>query len=593
MKHAMAILITMVLVSGCGGGAGDKAPGAPPNAQQDSVKVAGEAAKQDLDDARTAAENAARKAKVARDAAMARLAGVEAYKDDGPADYARAEASADAAEAAWRAAQAASEKAHAAETPAEAERHRAAAEAAQREAEDALADAGRWTAVLIRAHKKPDPPPPTMPAAPAFDVDDRTQIGLRPPPPAEEFERAGARNGVRLSTGSVRDGAAADDVIAYLRSATTNVPANAVGLATHRQPPVVRLVEGTNRRFADLVLTAVRILNAALPYGRRMVFADRRVPEPGDTVRTPLPDGDIVIQFAPQEAWPYRFDVYPAGVAFPRHALLFHETRQRIEIAYGQSSHILINTTHVDETWPDARILHIIVHELLHAFGFHAHTDPAHFPDAVLNEGLPGRLPPHVLALVEGDALQAAHRSFYSGVTPEDMTVEQLGPWSDTSFHVRGDLDVAGASVSFGVAFRNDLARPWASGPTPATDLAGNRTLSGTVTWSGALLGISRPYAWTVAGDARLAVELATLDGTLAFTGLEHWGTKAVPGVAGTGTVWRDGALGYAVRVSGNGFVRTGGDAGEVTGAFFGAGHEGMGGVLERRDLAAGFGGKR
>ena len=39
--------------------------------------------------------------------------------------------------------------------------------------------------------------------------------------------------------------------------------------------------------------------------------------------------------------------------------------------------------------------------------------------------------------------------------------------------------------------------------------------------------------------------------------------------------------------------MQTGGDAGTVTGAFFGPAHEGMGGVLERDDLSAGFGGKR
>ena len=56
---------------------------------------------------------------------------------------------------------------------------------------------------------------------------------------------------------------------------------------------------------------------------------------------------------------------------------------------------------------------------------------------------------------------------------------------------------------------------------------------------------------------------------------------------------WGDGDLGYSVEVRGNTFTRTGGDAGVVTGAFFGPRHEGMGGVLERSDLSAGFGGKR
>lgn len=51
--------------------------------------------------------------------------------------------------------------------------------------------------------------------------------------------------------------------------------------------------------------------------------------------------------------------------------------------------------------------------------------------------------------------------------------------------------------------------------------------------------------------------------------------------------------LDYSVAVRGNSFVGTGGDDGEVTGAFFGAGHQGMGGVVHRTDLTAAFGGKR
>ena len=37
----------------------------------------------------------------------------------------------------------------------------------------------------------------------------------------------------------------------------------------------------------------------------------------------------------------------------------------------------------------------------------------------------------------------------------------------------------------------------------------------------------------------------------------------------------------------------TGRDFGVVTGVFFGEGHEGMGGVIERHDMSAAFGGKR
>ena len=73
----------------------------------------------------------------------------------------------------------------------------------------------------------------------------------------------------------------------------------------------------------------------------------------------------------------------------------------------------------------------------------------------------------------------------------------------------------------------------------------------------------------------------------------ERWGVKVAPGRVGSATKWGDGDLEYAVEVRGNSFYRTGGDDGEVAGAFFGAAHEAMGGVLERSDLTAGFGGTR
>ena len=117
----------------------------------------------------------------------------------------------------------------------------------------------------------------------------------------------------------------------------------------------------------------------------------------------------------------------------------------------------------------------------------------------------------------------------------------------------------------------------------------------GTVSWNGALLGLT-PLGETVSGHAELAVELATLDGQIDFTGLERWNAEhveTVPGRLGTGTTWGDGDLGYSIAVEDNSFHRTGGDDGEVVGEFFGGAHEAMAGVLDRNDLTAGFGGLR
>ena len=116
--------------------------------------------------------------------------------------------------------------------------------------------------------------------------------------------------------------------------------------------------------------------------------------------------------------------------------------------------------------------------------------------------------------------------------------------------------------------------------------------LSGSIGWSGRLLGLT-PLAETVAGAADPTVELATLSGKVNFSQLEHWPVDAPAGATGSGATWRDGDLSYRIEVRGNSFDQTGGDAGEVTGAVFGPAHEGMGSVLVRDDLSAGFGGKR
>ena len=94
-----------------------------------------------------------------------------------------------------------------------------------------------------------------------------------------------------------------------------------------------------------------------------------------------------------------------------------------------------------------------------------------------------------------------------------------------------------------------------------------------------------------MAGGADLAIRLESLDGDLNFTGLEYWPAGAAPGPVGTGSMWQNGDLGYRVEVRGNTFVQNGGDVGAVTGTFFGPAHEGMGGVIVREDLSAGFGG--
>ena len=162
---------------------------------------------------------------------------------------------------------------------------------------------------------------------------------------------------------------------------------------------------------------------------------------------------------------------------------------------------------------------------------------------------------------------------------------------------------------------------PWGHGlrrgvqerPAAAVGLradAGNAALSGAASWKCALVGMT-PASATVTGDWSLLVDLSKVrhpaygsepDGTLSFSGIHF----------ADGSIWGDGDLAYSIEVGGNGFYRartsfirygfapggwedraTGEDFGVVTGVFFGSGHEGIGGVLERHDLSAAIGGKR
>ena len=255
----------------------------------------------------------------------------------------------------------------------------------------------------------------------------------------------------------------------------------------------------------------------------------------------------------------------------------------RFEIAAGR--------VFVDHTQTEGlERLGVIAHEIIHLLGRN-HVDPERFPETIMVSGGSEELSEHILHPLDREALLAAYGRLEPETVPGDLASE-LGDWADTSLHVRGTVDMEDGEIGFGAALRNGLAQPWASGPSPHSALADNAELSGSVSWSGRLLGLT-PGAEAVAGAAALSVDLATMAGRADFTALEQWAADLAPGDLGTGTAWNDGDLRYDIEVRGNTFVQTGGDAGTVTGAFFGPAHEGMGGVLERDDLSAGFGGNR
>ncbi len=200
-------------------------------------------------------------------------------------------------------------------------------------------------------------------------------------------------------------------------------------------------------------------------------------------------------------------------------------------------------------------------------------------------------LHPHILHPLDREALLAIYSRLEPGSTVASLA-DDLGPWNNTSAHLVGQITHDHETIEFGVALRNGLAQPWATGPAPLTDLADNTALTGSASWSGRLLGFT-PDAEAVAGAADLSVDLDSLDGDLAFTTLEYWNANEAPGDTGTGSTWSDGNLAYTIEVNGNTFTRTAGDDGILTGAFLGTEHHGMGGTLHRDDLTAAFGGTR
>ena len=330
----------------------------------------------------------------------------------------------------------------------------------------------------------------------------------------------------------------------------------------------MRFVTGTTPAQVGEIVRAVQLLNAALPRDFQIAVDSAAVPEPGPGHQI-LPRGQILVEYDRREDWEIQTQGNPAGLA------QIYTTTTPGVIAFAR---VWVDRTRTSSS------LRTLLHELGHALG-RLHPAPGRFPGTIMNNPSMMGVAGYELHPLDREALLAVYGTLQPGATPADIAAD-LGPWADESLHVRGDI----GGIGFGAALRNGLARPWAAGPRPGIDLADNAQLSGSASWAGRLLGLT-PAGATVAGAAGLGVDLATLTGDLDFTALESW--AGAPGAPGSGAVFGDGDLNYGIAVRGNTFARASGDAGAVTGGFFGGGHEGMGGTLVRDDLAAGFAGTR
>ena len=375
----------------------------------------------------------------------------------------------------------------------------------------------------------------------------------------------GTRGDIEVRHGSVADGAGSSVLYRYLQEAA--------GQENHPRSPEVGMSESMTQQEREWVTAALGLVNASLPAGSKMRIFDPLLGSDGQP--------DIRVEF-----------VSPGSLGRNAAGRTFNRTRRDAEGAItGTFSRVRLDRGanvfgggDAGLQGGDRRAVILIAHEILHALGIGAHVSPDFDTLMAGNADMyhlrqQNQQPSSVLYPVDREALWF----LYGGGSLDDF-----GPWATTSTHLHGNGPYAG----FGVALRNGYAEPYAYGPWPGVGaLADNRALSGTVTWEGALLGFSerRP----VAGDARIAVNVAVLTGTADFTALESWIAGTALGGIGTGETWLDGDLGYSIAVSGNTFRETGGDTGTLTGIFTGRQHEGAAGTLERSDLTAAFGASR
>ncbi len=417
--------------------------------------------------------------------------------------------------------------------------------------------------------------PALMPAqalnAPVIHRRDGVQIGGDARPSRSRLSPAGTHDGAAISTGRVRDGESAERVLDVIEKHAvvrlSNDPGNKY-LSLFEGTPIGRIRETTPDRYIDDVVRVVQLMNTALPYDKRIIVSPERAPRPvQESGPYYIPDQHIFVGIEPQDTW-LLDEIPPVRVA---------------GVQVGDSSsgaYIWLNTDFLNNT---NHVRKVLAHELGHAIGLKEHILPADY-HSIMNIQYQIAYTAHLLLQIDTDVLHALYTRFLEQYGTSLYDPNKLGPWTDVSFHLRGDME----DVSFGASSRNGLIQPWAHGPGPSTNLSG----MGSASWAGRLLGFTSKSE-SLAGATDLTINLSTLRGQIDFTGLEHWGVNAAPGSIGSGTMWNDGDLRYSVIVRGNMFIQSGGDAGEVTGAFFGARHEGMGGVVERSDMSAGFGGTR
>ena len=321
---------------------------------------------------------------------------------------------------------------------------------------EAVGDRGLPLQTALHAHQ-----------APLVDLGDRLHVGADVAAADGDLPVVAVHGSVDVSHGTVRDGIGVAEIVAYLRADAASYLSPDDGPMLDDQylsdglvfrfaeaPPTVRVAEGTPAGLVDETVRVVQAINAALPRHWQLQFG----PEPALAVTPVPPDGEILVNFAPQANWPVGSvppDDPDLGLAVPEYAFApagDPQARIGLEIVAG--------TIWVDPTRTEGlERLGVIAHELIHLLG-RGHVDPERFPETLMVAGGSESLTGHVLPPLDREALHAVYGRLSTSAAP-DRIADELGPWSDTSLHVQGRFRAGDGETAFGTALRNGLAQPW------------------------------------------------------------------------------------------------------------------------------------
>ena len=310
----------------------------------------------------------------------------------------------------------------------------------------------------------------TQTQAPIVDLEEALHIGADVAPAAEQLTAAVDYNGVAVSSGKVQDGVGADRVIEYLKSHVSGGTSGSgvAGLATFPDRPIIRMAEGTSDEFAEYVVRAVQLINTALPYDKRILISTD--PAPPLTAIRDVPDGQIFIDFAPSaEDWNIPNRNYPRdAVAIGQYHSnnKFNNTAQRQERKNMWAGRVLANreailntawirnpitrewerkllenpvveTATVRRAYSEENMVSRTARILIFLLGFVGPVDQAMFPESIMRDRT--LLISKHLPKIDSEALLAAYTRFEPGTQPEELSVENLGSWDNTSFHLQGE----------------------------------------------------------------------------------------------------------------------------------------------------------